>query len=518
MPHDNIIIGKFIIDSLTTGMYNDPFCIYREYIQNAADAIDKDAYSEKKDVHRDYEIRIKLDPDPKCPLITIEDNGCGVPVAQAGKTLLSLGDSTKISDRERGFRGIGRLGGIAYCDTLIFTTKAKGESDESCVEWDCREIQKLLNRHNDTSRHLEAKDLIAKCVTVKSQKSDKGNKESFFRVEMIGVKREKSKLLDIVKVRSYIEKVAPLPFDTLQFHFGKKIDAWLRKEIADYQTYRIFLDDSLLKKCYSMTLPVHNKPPDELTGYDEIDIQDRQGKVIARGWLGIRKDNLGAILPTSGLDSLRVRVGNILIGDAPLLDPCFGAGTNARFNGYLVGEIHIVARDLVPNGRRDDFEDSEMKTDFLRGVEKIVVPLITKSRKDSEHRNLVKPIETAKQTIIKVNKQLENGFVGDEAKKSVMATLRADDQKLAEIQQKRSIPDVIKEKAEIQSEKLQSLLVEVKEAKPSVDGALEGTVFSKKDKELIRKVLEAVHELYDKSSDQDDLISRVIQKLKRTNR
>jgi molecular chaperone HtpG len=75
MSHDNITIGKFIIDNLTTGMYNDPFCIYREYIQNAADAIDRDAYSEKKNAHKDYEIRIKLDPDPMFRLITIEDDG-----------------------------------------------------------------------------------------------------------------------------------------------------------------------------------------------------------------------------------------------------------------------------------------------------------------------------------------------------------------------------------------------------------------------------------------------------------
>lgn len=35
------IIGKNIIESLTLGMYENPFCIYREYIQNSADAIDK---------------------------------------------------------------------------------------------------------------------------------------------------------------------------------------------------------------------------------------------------------------------------------------------------------------------------------------------------------------------------------------------------------------------------------------------------------------------------------------------
>lgn len=42
---DNVIsmpkIGKDVIESLTLGMYEDSRFIYREYIQNAADAIDK---------------------------------------------------------------------------------------------------------------------------------------------------------------------------------------------------------------------------------------------------------------------------------------------------------------------------------------------------------------------------------------------------------------------------------------------------------------------------------------------
>ena len=512
MAIEHITIGKFIIDNLTTGMYNDPFCIFREYIQNAADAIDKDAYEMKKNVQKDYDIRLYLDPASSS--IVIEDNGCGVPVMTAAKTLLSLGDSTKTSDRERGFRGIGRLGGIAYCDTLTFTTKAKGETSETIVVWDCAEVRKLLNRHNANARHLEAKDLIAKCVTVETKISNKKIDESFFRVNMFSIRSVKGELLDLPKVKSYLEEVAPIPFDIHQLHFGKELDGWLRKEVPNYQTYRIFLNDSLLTKNYTRTLQIHGSKTDVLINYEKIDIQDRQDKIIARGWLGVRKESIGAVLRVSGL---RVRVGNILIGDEKLLDPCFGGGTNDRFNRYLVGEIHVAAPELIPNGRRDDFQDSEVKSDFLHGVEKIAIPLVKVIRQESTSKNSTKPIEEAKQTIISVKKNLERGFVGDAAKKETEARVYDDIQILTDLQKKKNVPDAIKEKAEVVSEKLNTLLDEVKESKPSIDGALDGTTYGKREKELIRTVLEAVYELYEKSNDRDDLVARVLKKIRRNN-
>ncbi len=38
---ESVTIGKDILDLLTSSMYVDPMNVYREYIQNAADAIDQ---------------------------------------------------------------------------------------------------------------------------------------------------------------------------------------------------------------------------------------------------------------------------------------------------------------------------------------------------------------------------------------------------------------------------------------------------------------------------------------------
>ena len=35
------IAGKFLLEILTKGMYSNPMHIYREYIQNSCDSIDK---------------------------------------------------------------------------------------------------------------------------------------------------------------------------------------------------------------------------------------------------------------------------------------------------------------------------------------------------------------------------------------------------------------------------------------------------------------------------------------------
>ena len=58
------IAGKFLLEILTKGMYSNPMHIYREYIQNSADSIDK-AISSKIIESSEAEIHITIDTEKK---------------------------------------------------------------------------------------------------------------------------------------------------------------------------------------------------------------------------------------------------------------------------------------------------------------------------------------------------------------------------------------------------------------------------------------------------------------------
>ena len=90
---------------------------------------------------------------------------------------------------------------------------------------------------------------------------------------------------------------------------------------------------------------------------------------MAYGWYGKRSELIGTINPRDGVSGIRVKVGNITIGGERLLDDCF---RESRFNGYVIGEIHVVSPLLIPNSRRDDFVDNKEKTLFYNAVEREV--------------------------------------------------------------------------------------------------------------------------------------------------
>ena len=116
-----VVVGKDILELLSTAMYLDPLSILREYVQNAADAIDCASAQGLFGVEDAGRIDLEIDPDNR--ELVIRDNGVGVPAADVERVLASFGASDKRGKGLRGFRGVGRLGGLGYARALTFRTR-----------------------------------------------------------------------------------------------------------------------------------------------------------------------------------------------------------------------------------------------------------------------------------------------------------------------------------------------------------------------------------------------------------
>lgn len=110
-------IGKNVIENLTTAMYEHLHIVFREYIQNSADSIDK---AISMGIVKANEAEITIEINEKEESIIIKDNGTGISARDFKGIMSSIADSKKDSSSNKGFRGIGRLGGISACQTLIF--------------------------------------------------------------------------------------------------------------------------------------------------------------------------------------------------------------------------------------------------------------------------------------------------------------------------------------------------------------------------------------------------------------
>ncbi len=197
-------IGKNILENLTTAMYENIQIIYREYIQNSADSIDEAIVTGilKKE---DACINIRIETSER--KILIHDNGTGISKGLFKETLLNIADSDKDRKTRKGFRGIGRLGGLAYCDKLIFTASSKGEKVKSILEWDAKKLKHILN---DPNQRPEASNLIDEITSFKEEKCNED--EHFFEVSLVDITTESCELLNIEKVQEYLEFVAPVPY------------------------------------------------------------------------------------------------------------------------------------------------------------------------------------------------------------------------------------------------------------------------------------------------------------------
>ena len=82
MADETVQVGKYTLESLTTGMYSDPKIVYREYIQNSVDSLEN---AVSTGLIEPQSMRIDIVVNAEDSFISIRDNGTGIPTADAQK-------------------------------------------------------------------------------------------------------------------------------------------------------------------------------------------------------------------------------------------------------------------------------------------------------------------------------------------------------------------------------------------------------------------------------------------------
>ena len=381
-PH----IGKNVIETLTLGMYEDPRFIYREYVQNAADQIDIAVEDRILESKNDGEINIIVDSENR--KIIIEDNATGIKRENALQFLGDVANSQKDREKRKGFRGIGRLGGLGYCEKLIFETSYKGENQSSKISLNAKLLKKIIEDKTDTS---DASTVISVITSIEQLNTTSDS--HYFKVILEGVSNDD--LLDEVKVFQYLSIVAPIPFSA-NFPFASKIYKFFKKKNIRLEEYDVHLNlnENKLQKPYK-TL-VHSK-----TGYkdvnifdiDFIEINDKEGNLIAIGWYGL-SSLLNNIIHQDDFErGIRIRNNNIQIGSENTLNQFF---KEDRFNHHFVGEIHTFGSEFKPNARRDFFNENPTVLHFQSELRKVFTDLHSLSHAASDVHSSLQKIEDFK--------------------------------------------------------------------------------------------------------------------------
>ena len=401
-------IGKDVIESLTLGMYEDSRLIFREYIQNSADQIDKAVEQGLFDNLRDGKIEIEIHSSTES--ISILDNATGIPSKNVQPILKNIAKSTKDRTKNKGFRGIGRLGGLAYADELIFETSYKGEDVKSFLIWDSKKLKSIIN--NRTNKEDAAKVIDE----VTEYKEEKENIDAhYFKVTLKGVKNKL--LLDKEDIYQYLTMIAPVPFNK-GFYFKDIIYNKALELNFGIDEYLIYVNKNQVLKSYTMSIYAgdaqNKKKIDELNDIETFEVRNSNDHLLAWGWYGI--SNFTKALPNiNTARCLRLRKGNIQIGLEDALAKLF---KESRGTKYFFGEIHAVSPDLIPNSRRDYFIDNQTLKDFEKHIKIKFFELHDLYHFSSRVRNNQKRIDDLVEFTKIYEQKSKNGGFTDEKEKA----------------------------------------------------------------------------------------------------
>lgn len=425
-------MGIRLLETLTSALYEDPIVFFREYVQNSADAFIKHPVANSR-------IDIRIDTGNR--IIEFIDNGYGIDFDDFKHKMRSIGKSDKgMAVDQIGFRGIGRLSAMPFCNKLIFINKVEGFSELQEFSWDGEKYNKLLTQ-SDSDDLERAVDEITEC----NMKHYSGNvKDHFFKVRLISYSDEIKDLIETDEFTANLSKLLPVKYsddffakDQIHEHYAEFMGDRLEKYEFD-----VFLDGNQLFKPYTND----NVLESDIVFWDlsfEKTSDDVPSEKIGVMWFTFNRRVLSN--PPKSPRGLYVRSKNMLLGTEYAIADSVTKGNEDYVATYreltqtlngVYGELLIDTARLSDNARRDWFRIDassiqlrKILTDYLRKL-KAYRYAASEAFNDKQTESKKKKVVLAYKDLTKGfdSKKFEQDFYGsDEETKKDNNFLYADD-------------------------------------------------------------------------------------------
>jgi hypothetical protein len=407
-PSEELVYAAAVL-ILSEDLYPRKLEVIREYIQNASDALDD--FRLVSDVVEDrWEPVIKVSIQGQSLLIF--DTGTGMDSEEMVK-LKRIAYSEKKVGEEAGYKGIGRLAGIAVANKLKVSSTSYGDSKLHHFEFRAGDMREDVSKNKKIGVQEPASAVISRHTSMST--TDVDPESHYTMVELRDVRDSCLDILEVDALKEYIADIAPVDFaPDSEFQYGSLISKKLQENVPDYSPKAVFLatgsgDRIRIYKPYTNVT--------SLAAPDFVPVRhpDRPQQLMAYCWYASKgREILGRTRPSGKifeidgddaeekhrLAGLVYKLFGFSIGDRTLPQRTLWTTTQTRAQ-WFTGEIHIVDKTVLPTTDRSNFVENDSRDNlYSEAREAIAYRLSREAQRISDDRQ-------AFDTTVKVKAKLE---------------------------------------------------------------------------------------------------------------
>jgi len=406
------VTGAGLLETTTSGLYNDNSNCIREYIQNAIDSLGR-----IEDQNRQ---RIELSIENNGSTISIRDYGMGMNYDELYEAL-KIGYSSKNIDEDIGWRGVGIYSGVPNFRKIVIATKKDG-GRKLVASVNCDKFLDLAQSRSNSAKYVleqaiegptEEDDPDFKPGTLISLVDLKTGQETYFTEEMIKYKIIRTVPLKLAN-SSFKERIKTF-LEGVDITEPKHSLIFKNKDGNEEELFRPIINDDLF----------------DLDSFSKF-VYKQNGRPIFAVWAVTAKDNKEiekGSLRSPPPSYMRIHHGLIFkkklmtIGRGDQPEDTVRNYYRGTYHYWNYGEIHILSKDIRENAGRENFEN--ITEDY-----RILVEKIREILDELEKVNRQKSSNDKSTAIENVRKLIENGNI-NEAKKLINKTEKSLSQRIS---------------------------------------------------------------------------------------